>query len=75
MFCASAFIFVLNFLFLYIMQSVRKIPINLGRPSMICNRCKQVTDYPTETQCSCGGHRELLAHWTWLPYVNDGEVI
>ena len=70
-FCASAFIFVLFFLFLYIMQSVRKIPMNLGPSSRISNRCKQVTDYATETQCSCGGHRELLAHWTWVPHVSD----
>jgi hypothetical protein len=35
-FRASAFIFVLIFLGLYILQSVRKIPMNLGRAGMIC---------------------------------------
>jgi hypothetical protein len=70
-FRASAFIFVLIFLGFYILQSVRKIPMNLGRAGMICGRCKQVTDYTTDTQCSCGGQRELLAHWTWVPHVSD----
>ena len=66
-----AFTFVLVFLIMYITQRVSKIPINFSRSAMICDRCKQVTDYTTETQCSCGGHRESLAHWTWMPHVSD----
>jgi hypothetical protein len=70
-FHAFPFFFVFMRLVFYIRQSVRKIPMNLGRSAMICNRCKQVADYTTDTQCSCGGHRELLAHWTWVPHVSD----
>jgi hypothetical protein len=63
-----AFIFVSMFLVLYIMQSVGKF---FSRSAMICGRCKKVTDYTTDTHCSCGGQRELLAHWTWVPHVSD----
>jgi hypothetical protein len=66
----SAFIFVLIFLLSYIMQIVSKIPMNLSGSAMICGRCRDI-DHTTDTQCSCGGHRELLAHWTWVPHVSD----
>ena len=68
LFRAFAFFFVTMFLILYILQVVRRIPLN--RSAMICGRCKQVTD-TTDTHCPCGGHRELLAHWTWVPHVSD----
>src|SRR5262245_41393935 len=60
LFHCFASMFVFMFLVFYIMQSVSKIPFSGS--AMICGRCKQVADYTTDTQCSCGGQRELLAH-------------
>jgi hypothetical protein len=70
LFRCFAFTFVSVFLIMYIMQRVGKIP-TFSRSAMICDRCNQVTDYTTETQCPCGGQRELLAHYTWVPHVSD----
>ena len=61
------FFFAFMFLGLYIGQIARRIPKIPDRSAMICVRCKQITDYTTDTQCPCGGHCELLAHWTWVP--------
>ena len=60
------FFFAFMFLGLYIAQIVRRIPKIPDRSAMICGRCQQITDYTTDSQCPCGGHRELLAHWTWV---------
>ena len=66
-FRAFPFFFAFMFLALYIAQIVRRVPKIPDRSAMICGRCQQITDYTVDTQCSCGGHRELLAHWTWVP--------
>jgi hypothetical protein len=34
---------------------------------MICDRCHRVTGFTHQTECNCGGHLELLRHWTWVP--------
>jgi hypothetical protein len=62
------FNFVMAFLVMYFLQSVGK---SSNGSAMICDRCKQVTDCTTDTQCPCGGQRESLTHWTWVPHVSD----
>ena len=66
-FRAFPFFFVFMFLTLYIAQIVRRIPAVPDHSAMICERCRQITDYTMDTRCPCGGHRELLAHWAWVP--------
>ena len=60
------FFFVLMFLGMYIMQTLRRIPKYPDRAAMICDQCHEVTDYTTDQHCPCGGRRELLAHWRWV---------
>ena len=66
-FRAFPFFFIFLFLALYVPQIVRKIPKLPDRAAMLCDRCQEVTDYSTDPHCHCGGHRELLAHWHWVP--------
>ncbi len=61
------FFFVFMFLGLYFTQIFRRIPKIPDKSAMICDQCRRVTDYTTDPHCPCGGHLELLTHWTWVP--------
>jgi hypothetical protein len=68
---ALPFFFVFMFLGLYLTQISRRIPKIPDKSAMICDRCHEITDYTTEARCPCGGRRELLMHWTWIPHPSD----
>ena len=61
------FFFVTMFLVFYLPQLFRRTPKYPDRDAMICGRCHEVTDYTTDRLCQCGGRREFLRHWRWIP--------
>lgn len=65
------FYFLFMFASLYLTQIFRRIPKIPDKAAMICDQCQRITDYTTDSRCPCGGHLELLAHWTWVPHPSD----
>ena len=51
---------------MYLLQIALK-GLDPNHTAMLCPRCHEVTDSSTDLHCHCGGHRELLAHWNWVP--------
>ncbi len=64
---AFPFFFIAMFLVFYLPQLIRRTPKYPDRDAMICEHCHEVTDYTTDLTCRCGGRRELLRHWRWVP--------
>jgi hypothetical protein len=59
--------FLIMFVLTYLAQTLPRIPEAIRRQAMICDRCKEIVGFTTQLQCTCGGARELLSHWKWVP--------
>ena len=67
------FISTIIFSLLYFCQILRKKPIGMGSPTLLCSKCNSLKKNGKELKCKCGGEFISIDEMKWVEKGNSEE--